>query len=159
MAENRVQVQDIRKDLWCWHCLRWIRWIPNPYQIQNMQDFFQRPQKERQTIMVAHGTDPAELGLNPQAAAQMRFREFGVQQLNPWSRYPSLMNLMDGAIDWRAERGGYMPYCPLCSKALLHQSIWAEAKGWIKYPLLILGIGVSLWFLTILLGREVLFWG
>lgn len=159
MAENRVQVQDIKKDMWCWHCLKWITRVPNPYQIQSMQDFFQRSQKERQTIMVAHGTDPAELGLHPPTARHLTVRELGTHQLNPWAKYPSLLQLLDGYIDWRAEQGSYVPYCSICHRSLLSQEKWSSITGWIKYPLLLIGIGVSLWLLTILLGREVLLWG
>ncbi|MCW4039703.1 MAG: hypothetical protein NWE83_03010 [Candidatus Bathyarchaeota archaeon] len=159
MAENSVQVQDIRKDMWCWHCLKWIRWLPNPQHIQNMQDLLLRPGMERHIIMTTHGISPKEVGLNPPVALNLRVREAGVHQLNPWAKYPSLMNLLDGYIDWRAEQGSYVPYCSICHRSLLSQEKWISIKGWIKYPLLLIGIGVSLWLLTILLGREVLLWG
>jgi len=147
------QVQDLKKDMWCWHCLKWIRWMSSPHQIQDYHDLLHRPELQRRILLPAYGINVHELA---SVYNKDRTRELTTHQLDSYGWNLSLMNLLDGYIHWKEEAGEAVPYCPYCHKSLLHQKKWNFLKGWIKYPLLILGIGVSLWLLTILLGREVL---
>ena len=156
MAENRVQVQYIRKYLWCWYCLRWIKWSSTTHQVQDHHDLLHRPELQRRILLPAYGVNVHELA---SVDNKDRTRELSAHQLDYYGWNLSLMNLLDGHIQWKEEAGEAVPYCPYCHRSSLHQKKWDFLKNWIKYPLLLLGIGVSLWFLTILLGRDVSLWG
>jgi hypothetical protein len=151
MTKDIVQAKDNpKKDFWCWHCLKWIRWRPNSHQIQDMQELLQRPYRERHLIMPIYGMTPDEASMDPRINRK-DLRESGVQQLNPYPQNLSLMNLLEEAILWKEEQGGSVPYCPYCERSLLNQNKWASIRGWVKYSLLTLALVVSLWLLIILL--------
>jgi hypothetical protein len=152
MTRDIVQVKDIpKKDLWCWHCLKWIRWLPNPHQIHDVQEILQRPYGERHVFMPLYGINPDEASMDPQINRR-DLREFGAQQLNPYSQHLSLMNLLEETILWKEEEGGAVPFCPYCESSLLNQNVWASIREWIKYSLILLALILSLWLLTLLLG-------
>ena len=140
-----------KKDFFCWRCLSRIRWVPNPHQIKDMIDLQNRPERERKLAMTTHGISPKELITNP----YIRAREYGVHALNPNAYYLSMLNLFDQpVIEWREEGGEYVPYCPNCSIPLLNQKKWFYLKKWLKYPLIVALLGLSLWFIgSVLLGR------
>lgn len=147
MNKDIVQAKaTTKKDMWCWHCLKWIRWMPNPYQIHDMQEILQRPNRERHLILPTYGINPEEISMDPQINLR-DLKRFGAQQLNPVSQHHSLMHLMEAVIIWKNEQGSAKPYCPYCERSLLNQNVWASVRKWIQYLLLTLAFTVSIWLL------------
>lgn len=147
MKKDIVQAKDTtKKDMWCWHCLKWIRWRPNPYQIHDMEELLQRPNRERHLILPTYGINPEEVSMDPQINLR-DLKQFGAQQFNPLSQHYSLLHLMEATIIWKDEQGIAKPYCPYCEESLLNQNIRNSISEWIKYLLLTLVFIVSIWFL------------
>jgi hypothetical protein len=142
-----------KKNYWCWHCLKQIRWQPNPHHIKSIRDLHSRPQLERDIIMPAKGLPSTISKIDP----RLRLRNIGVHALNPDAHYPSMMNLLDNnVVMWKEVEGEYAPYCPSCDLPLINQDKWTHIKKWIKYPLIVLMILSILRFAGWLLGRDFL---
>ena len=145
----------IKEKYWCWTCLRWIRGHKPELTIE---DVYREPTYDKFLWLSARGIRPTE-GIHPNYRVLAQKYRWNYFPWNPEAPVPSLMNVIpDQDIQWAVIEDHVIPFCPYCQQSLIFQRKLTALKRWIKYPLLILGIGLSLWVLMVILGRDVLLW-